>query len=236
MQPNAGMVPKECGFHQSETASCSCARGTSRFLCSPAMARYCELLQTEYYCHHADMIRHARHVTTKLYETSACGCNQSVTIKRYFRTSYFPVSYRRRMYPGSAEALATLRKSQDGDTDEFIICLLILFNLSIKKTNDYTYCATFAGAASLPFQYGGFVNKKSRMRATTITEHLWIVFIILVDMFMEITFAMHRGRRGMSARLRLNAPWLENSVRQDCDISHSEWVDILVYGMHVTRV
>ena len=25
----------------------------------------------------------------------------------------------------------------------------------------------------------------------------------------------------MSARLRLNAPWLENSVRQDCDISHS---------------
>ena len=31
-----------------------------------------------------------------------------------------------------------------------------------------------------------------------------------------------RGRRGMSARLRLNAPWLENCVRQDCDISHSE--------------
>ena len=29
-------------------------------------------------------------------------------------------------------------------------------------------------------------------------------------------------RRGMSARLRLNAPWLENCVRQDCDISHSE--------------
>ena len=45
-----------------------------------------------------------------------------------------------------------------------------------------------------------------------------------------------RGRRGMSARLRLNAPWLENSVRQDCDISHSECVNILVYGMHVTRV
>ena len=31
-----------------------------------------------------------------------------------------------------------------------------------------------------------------------------------------------RGRRGMSARLRLNAPWLENCIRQDCDISHSE--------------
>ena len=34
--------------------------------------------------------------------------------------------------------------------------------------------------------------------------------------------ASGRERRGMSARLRLNAPWLENSVRQDCDISHSE--------------
>ena len=33
---------------------------------------------------------------------------------------------------------------------------------------------------------------------------------------------LRRGRRGMSARLRLNAPCLENSVRQDCDISHSE--------------
>ena len=27
---------------------------------------------------------------------------------------------------------------------------------------------------------------------------------------------------GMTARLRLNAPWLRNCVRQDCDISHSE--------------
>ena len=47
---------------------------------------------------------------------------------------------------------------------------------------------------------------------------------------------MCRGRRGMSARLRLNAPWLENCVRQDCDISHSECANILVYRMHVTRV
>ena len=38
----------------------------------------------------------------------------------------------------------------------------------------------------------------------------------------RITTGKCRGRRGMSARLRLNAPWLENCVRQDCDISHSE--------------
>ena len=37
-----------------------------------------------------------------------------------------------------------------------------------------------------------------------------------------VVIRLSRGRRGMSARLRLNAPWLENSVRQDCDISHSE--------------
>ena len=27
---------------------------------------------------------------------------------------------------------------------------------------------------------------------------------------------------GITARLRFKAPWLENCVRQDCDISHSE--------------
>ena len=30
------------------------------------------------------------------------------------------------------------------------------------------------------------------------------------------------GEGGMTARLRLNVPWPENCVRQDCDISHSE--------------
>ena len=31
-----------------------------------------------------------------------------------------------------------------------------------------------------------------------------------------------RGRGGITARLRFKAPWLENCVRHDCDISHSE--------------
>ena len=30
------------------------------------------------------------------------------------------------------------------------------------------------------------------------------------------------GKGGITARLRLHVPWLENCVRQDCDISHSE--------------
>ena len=43
-----------------------------------------------------------------------------------------------------------------------------------------------------------------------------------VDQLKDKISQNDRGRRGMSARLRLNAPWLENCVRQDCDISHSE--------------
>ena len=30
------------------------------------------------------------------------------------------------------------------------------------------------------------------------------------------------GGGGITARLRFKAPWLENCVRRDCDISHSE--------------
>ncbi len=58
MQPKADMVPKECGFNQSETVACLCAREALRFLCSPAMEMDGELTQTQYFCHHADTICH----------------------------------------------------------------------------------------------------------------------------------------------------------------------------------
>ena len=157
MEPKADMVPKECGFSQSETASCLCVRISWRFPCSPSMAKYGELIQTQYFCHveaqwlsgrmpdsrsrerrHESpthwrrwwrlvvaLLRHdktkslylyfainrdllfifylsRRHNlplklklrTTKLYETSACGCNNN-TIFQY--KSYFHVSYRWRV-------------------------------------------------------------------------------------------------------------------------------------------
>ena len=80
MQPNADMVRKECGFSKSETASCLCTRVAWRFPCLPAMARDGELIQTQYFCHHADTICHTNssYVTTKLYETS----HMDVTICR----------------------------------------------------------------------------------------------------------------------------------------------------------
>ena len=43
------------------------------------MARDGELIQTQFFNHHADAIFHpnSSYVTTKLYETSACGCNNN---------------------------------------------------------------------------------------------------------------------------------------------------------------
>ena len=52
MQPKADMFLEECGFNESETASCLCARMAWRFPGSPAMARDGELIQTQYFCHH----------------------------------------------------------------------------------------------------------------------------------------------------------------------------------------
>ena len=94
MHPKADMVPEECGFNRSETASCLCAHVAWRFPGSPGMGRDGELIQTQYFCHHADTICHpnSSYVTTKLYER----WNVDVTIIRSFRTSYVHVSYHRR--------------------------------------------------------------------------------------------------------------------------------------------
>ena len=45
MQVEADMVPKENGFNQSETPSCSCARTLWRFPGSPAIAGDSAVLQ-----------------------------------------------------------------------------------------------------------------------------------------------------------------------------------------------
>ena len=95
MQPKADMVPKVCGFNQSETASCLCVRVSWRFPCSPAMARDGELIKTQYFCHHADTICHPNscYVTTKLYETSACGCNNNMIFPNEQFSCFLPSTY-----------------------------------------------------------------------------------------------------------------------------------------------
>ena len=59
------MVPKEGGFNQSETASGKCVRVVT--------------FSTQHFCHHGGTICHPKssYVSTKLYGTSTCGCNNN---------------------------------------------------------------------------------------------------------------------------------------------------------------
>ena len=77
--PKSEMVPKECGFKQSETACGLCARIAWYFPCLPATARDGEFIQMQYSCQHLDKIRHHNlsYVTTKQYGTSTYGCNNN---------------------------------------------------------------------------------------------------------------------------------------------------------------
>ena len=112
------MVPKDCGFNQSETACGLCACIASRFPCLPATARDGELFQTQHFFHHGDTIcrPNSSYVTTKRYETSACECNNNTI----FQKKQF--SHDRRRMPGTlAHALMMHAKAEDGDTVEFII-------------------------------------------------------------------------------------------------------------------
>ena len=73
------MVPKESGFNQSETASGKFAHVVCRFPCSSATARDGEVIQRQHFCHHGGTICHPKssYVTTKLYGTYRCGCNNN---------------------------------------------------------------------------------------------------------------------------------------------------------------
>ena len=78
------MDPKKSGFNQSVAASGMCARKASCFPCSPSKMRDSKLLQLSHSCHHIETIRHpnSSHVTTKLYGTSTCGCNNNTIFSK----------------------------------------------------------------------------------------------------------------------------------------------------------
>ena len=54
-----------------------------------------ELIKTQYFCHHADTICHpnSSYVTTKLYETSACGCNNNTIFQNELFLRFLPSTY-----------------------------------------------------------------------------------------------------------------------------------------------
>ena len=69
------MVPKENGFIQSEKASGSSACIVDVFHARlPWQGMVIEVIQRQHFCHHGDIICHAKsgYVTTKLHGTSTC--------------------------------------------------------------------------------------------------------------------------------------------------------------------
>ena len=54
--------------------------------------------------------------------------------------------------------------------------------------------------------------------------YMYILHQILYYYYLLLSSVVHciGEGGGITARLRFKAPWLENCVRQDCEISHSE--------------
>ena len=78
------MVPKESRFNQSVAASGMCAHKAWRFPGSIPTMRDGKLVQMPHSCHHVETIRHpnSSYVTTKLYGTSTCGCNNNMIFSK----------------------------------------------------------------------------------------------------------------------------------------------------------
>ncbi len=136
------MVPKESGFNQSVAASGMCARKAWRFPGSIATMRDGKLVQMPHFCYHVETIRHpnSSYVTTKVYGTSTCGCNNNTIFKK---KSYFNVSYRRCMSRTLAWRRADLDHAcQSADMAILLTSLLFVFEISflpMDRVNYYDY-------------------------------------------------------------------------------------------------
>ena len=87
------MVPKESGFTQSLAAPSMCARKAWGFAGSSATMGDGKLLQMPHSCHHVETIRHpnSSYVTTKLYGTSTCGCNNNTLFSKIAMSTFLTV-------------------------------------------------------------------------------------------------------------------------------------------------
>ena len=109
MVPKVEMVPKECGFNQSETACGLWAGIAWRFPCSPTTARDGELIQmrTAFLSSRRHIVRHpnSNYVTTKLYGASTCGSNNIAIFSERTIFTFPTVAVCRGCWAGSGEAL-----------------------------------------------------------------------------------------------------------------------------------
>ena len=123
-----------------------------RFWCSPAMARDGELIQTQYFCHHAETIWHpnSSYITTKLYETSACGCNNNTIFQNELFLRFLPsthVAWHRRSL-GDAAKVARWRHQwiHNFSCLKFCLCVTTVSNIMIM----YSEIHLERGFASMP--------------------------------------------------------------------------------------
>ncbi len=133
------MVPKESGFNQSVAASGMCARKAWRFPGSIATMRDGKLVQMPHSCYHIETIRHpnSSYVTTKLYGTSTCGCNNNTI---FFKKSYFKIYYRRCILLTLAWRRAGLDHAcQSGNMAILLTSLLFVFEISFLPK----YCVNY---------------------------------------------------------------------------------------------
>ena len=129
------MIPKDFGFNQSESTCGLFASLAWRFRGSPATTRDGKLIQMPHSCHHVETIHHpnASYLTTKLYGTSTCGCNNN-TIFSTTKKSYFNVSYRRCMPRTLAWRRAGLSHACQSGNMAMLSCLKFRFCLSTVST------------------------------------------------------------------------------------------------------
>ena len=85
------MVPKECGFNQSRYSTLL-MRDVVHLLTTASDG---ELIQMQHTCNHKDTICHSNssYVTTKLYGTSTCGCNNNTIFQRELLSRFVPSTY-----------------------------------------------------------------------------------------------------------------------------------------------
>ena len=105
------------------------AYARTRFPCLPAVVRNGELIKMQHSCDRIDIIRHpnSSYVTTKLYGTSTCGCNNNTI----FSERTFHVSYRRCMPAALARQRRSLGDScQSGKMAALFNSLFVVFKIS----------------------------------------------------------------------------------------------------------
>ena len=98
------------------------------------MAKDGELTQTQYFCHHADTIYHpnSSYVTTKLYETSACVCNNNIIFQNELFSRFLPSTYVAWQRRSLGDGCESRKMATPMNTLFFVFKISLLRNYHVK--------------------------------------------------------------------------------------------------------